>query len=174
VDACPESEVSIRVSLKIELFRIFVCLRVHVYAAVQTGSEIVTELGSVDRAHLAPLALGSTLVAAGLYQFTRVKRVCLTRCRSPLAFVTSYWRNGRVGALQMGLRHGIYCLGCCWALFAVLVAAGIMSIAWMLLLTVLVFVEKVLPYGQRYASLIGLVLVALGLGIGSGAIPNLS
>jgi predicted metal-binding membrane protein len=145
-----------------------------VYAAVQTGSDIATKLASLDRAQWAPLTLGATLVAAGLYQFTRIKRICLTRCRSPFAFVMSYWRNGRLGAFQMGLRHGAYCLGCCWALFAVLVAAGIMSIAWMLLLTVLVFVEKVLPYGQRSASLIGLALVALGLEIGSGAIPNFS
>jgi predicted metal-binding membrane protein len=145
-----------------------------VYAAVQTGSDITTELASVDRAEWAPLALGATLVAAGLYQFTRIKHVCLTRCRSPFAFVTSYWRSGRVGALQMGIRHGTYCLGCCWALFAVLIAAGVMSIAWMLLLTVLVFAEKVLPYGHRAATLIGLAFVALGLGIGSGAIPNLS
>jgi predicted metal-binding membrane protein len=144
-----------------------------VYAAVQTGSDIATKLASSDRAQWAPLTLGATLVAAGLYQFTRIKRICLTRCRSPFAFVMSYWRNGRLGAFQMGLRHGAYCLGCCWALFAVLVAAGIMSIAWMLLLTVLVFVEKVLPYGDRSASFIGLILVALGLGIGSGAIPNL-
>jgi len=145
-----------------------------VYAAVQTGSDIATELAPLNRAQWAPLILGATLVAAGLYQFTRIKRICLTRCRSPFAFLTFYWRNGRLGAFQMGLRHGAYCLGCCWALFAVLVAAGIMSIAWMLLLTLVVFVEKVLPYGQRSASLIGLALVALGLGIGSGAIPNFS
>jgi len=141
-----------------------------VYAVVQIGSDIATQLGFVERALWAPFALGSTLVVAGLYQFTPIKRICLTRCRSPFAFVTCYWRDGGFGALRMGLRHGVYCLGCCWALFAVLVAAGVMSIAWMLLLTVVVFVEKLLPYGQYAASLVGLALVVLGLGVGSGAV----
>jgi predicted metal-binding membrane protein len=142
-----------------------------VYALVQIGSDIAAQLASVERTLWAPFALGATLVVAGLYQFTPIKRICLTRCRSPFAFVTCYWRDGRLGALRMGLSHGVYCLGCCWALFAVLVAAGVMSIAWMLLLTVVVFMEKVLPYGQYVASLIGLGLVALGLGVGSGAVP---
>ena len=142
-----------------------------VYALVQIGSDIAAQLASVERTLWAPFALGATLVVAGLYQFTPIKRICLTRCRSPFAFVTCYWRDGRLGALRMGLSHGVYCLGCCWALFAVLVAAGVMSIAWMLLLTVVVFMEKVLPSGQYVASLIGLALVALGLGVGSGAVP---
>ena len=142
-----------------------------VYAAIQIGSDLATQLASVERAHWVPFALGATLIVAGLYQFTPIKRVCLTRCRSPFAFVTCYWREGRLGALWMGIRHGVYCLGCCWALFAVLVAAGVMSIAWMLLLTVLVFVEKALPYGQHTARIIGFALVALGLGVGSGAVP---
>lgn len=141
-----------------------------VYAAVQIGSDIATQLTSLERARWAPLALGATLVTAGLYQFTPMKRICLTRCRSPFAFVALYWRDGRLGALRMGMRHGAYCLGCCWALFAVLVAAGVMSLAWMLLLTAVVFVEKVLPDGQRAASLIGLALVGLGLGVGVGAV----
>jgi predicted metal-binding membrane protein len=141
-----------------------------VYGAVQTGSDIATQLAPLERARWAPLALGATLVTAGLYQFTPIKRICLTRCRSPFAFVALYWRDGRLGALRMGLQHGAYCLGCCWALFAVLVAAGVMSLAWMLLLTGVVFVEKALPYGPRAASLIGLALVALGLGVGSGAV----
>jgi predicted metal-binding membrane protein len=87
-----------------------------------------------------------------------------------IAVTGAYGFSGKYIALRMGLQHGAYCLGCCWALFAVLVAAGVMSLAWMLLLTGLVFVEKVLPYGPRAASLIGLALVALGLGVGSGAV----
>ena len=142
-----------------------------VYVLVQIGSEIVTGLTSADRAIWAPLALGATLVAAGLYQFTPIKRVCLIHCRSPFAFVAQHWRDGRVGALRMGLRHGAYCLGCCWALFAVMVAAGVMSLAWMLLLTLVVFVEKVLPHGRRAAPMIGVALVVLGLVVASGAVP---
>jgi predicted metal-binding membrane protein len=142
-----------------------------VYVLVQVGSETATLLSSADRASLAPLALGVTLVAAGLYQFTPIKRVCLTHCRSPFAFVAQYWRDGWLGALQMGIRHGTYCLGCCWALFAVLVAAGVMSLAWMLLLTLAVFVEKVLPQGQRISTSIGVAFFALGLAVASGAVP---
>jgi predicted metal-binding membrane protein len=141
-----------------------------VYAAVQIGSDIATRLTSLERARWAPLALGATLVTAGLYQFTPIKRICLTRCRSPFTFVALSWRDGRLGALRMGLQHGAYCLGCCWALFAVLVAAGVMSLAWMLLLAALVFVEKVLPDGPCAASVIGLALVALGLVLASGAV----
>jgi predicted metal-binding membrane protein len=142
-----------------------------VYVLVQIGSDFVTGLAAADRASWAPLALGATLLAAGLYQFTPIKRVCLTHCRSPLAFVAQHWRDGRLGALQMGLRHGGYCLGCCWALFAVMVAAGVMSLAWMLLLTLLVFVEKVLPHGWRAAPVIGVALMVLGLMVASGAVP---
>ena len=108
-----------------------------VHGLVQIGSDVATGLTSADRASWAPVALGATLLAAGLYQFTPLKRVCLIHCRSPFAFVAQHWRDGRIGALQMGLRHGGYCLGCCWALFAVMVAAGVMSLAWMLLLTLL-------------------------------------
>src|SRR4029079_6937742 len=123
-----------------------------------------------ERSTWAPLALGATLIAAGLYQFTRLKRVCLSHCRSPLAFVAQHWRDGRTGALAMGLRHGLYCFGCCWALFAVLTAAGVMSLAWMLLLTLVVFVEKLLPRGHRFEAAIGIVLIALGVAVSFGMI----
>jgi predicted metal-binding membrane protein len=141
-----------------------------VHGLVQIGSDVATGLTSADRASWAPVALGATLLAAGLYQFTPLKRVCLIHCRSPFAFVAQHWRDGRIGALRMGLRHGGYCLGCCWALFAVMVAAGVMSLAWMLLLTLLVFIEKVLPQGRRAAPVIGVALIILGLMVASGAL----
>jgi predicted metal-binding membrane protein len=141
-----------------------------VYVLVQIGSDLATRLTSTDRSNWAPLALGATLLASGLYQFTPIKRVCLTHCRSPFAFVAQHWRDGRAGALQMGLRHGAYCLGCCWALFAVMVAAGVMSLAWMLLLTLVVFVEKVLPQGRRSSHMIGVALILLGVLVASSAV----
>jgi predicted metal-binding membrane protein len=141
-----------------------------VYALVQIGSEVATRLAAPERAVWAPLALAATLIAAGLYQFTPAKRVCLGHCRSPFGFVARHWRDGRVGALGMGVRHGLYCLGCCWALFAVLAAAGVMSLAWMLLLTLVVFAEKVLPQGRRASTVVGVVLVALGLLVAGGAV----
>jgi predicted metal-binding membrane protein len=142
-----------------------------VYAMVQLGSELATILAPAERHRWAPLALGSILVAAGLYQFTPIKNTCLSHCRSPLAFVAQHWRAGRRGALAMGLRHGAYCLGCCWALFAVMGAAGIMSLAWMLLLTLIVFVEKVLPQGRRAAAAIGVALILLGIVVALGGVP---
>lgn len=147
-----------------------------VYALVQIGSDAATRLAPTDRASWAPLALGATLVAAGLYQFMPLKHVCLNHCRSPWAFVAQHWREGRAGALWMGLRHGTYCLGCCWALFAVLVAAGVMSLAWMLLLTLVVFAEKVLPQGRRAAAAVGVALIALGLLVAGGTVsmPSLA
>lgn len=141
-----------------------------VYVLVQLGSDFATSLDPPQRSNWAPLALGATLCVAGLYQFTTFKHVCLSHCRSPLAFVAQHWRDGRVGALKMGLRHGLYCFGCCWALFAVLVAAGVMSVAWMLLLTLVVFVEKLMQAGQRFEGALGIVLVALGIVVSFGAI----
>jgi predicted metal-binding membrane protein len=140
------------------------------YVSVQVGSELATSLAPADRSKWAPLALGLTVAAAGLYQFTPIKRVCLTHCRSPLAFIALHWRDRRLGALRMGLRHGAYCFGCCWALFAVLIAAGVMSMAWMLLLTLVVFVEKMLPQGPRAGAVTGVALIAVGTVVASGAI----
>jgi predicted metal-binding membrane protein len=141
-----------------------------VYVLVQLGSGLATSLDPLERSKWAPLALGATLGVAGLYQLTTLKHICLTHCRSPLAFIARHWRSGRFGALEMGLRHGLYCLGCCWALFAVLVATGIMSVAWMLLLTLAVFVEKLLPRGSRFAGALGIVLMALGIVVSLGVI----
>ena len=136
---------------------------------MQSRSDLAGRLGAADRATWGPLALGAVLVAAGLYQLTPLKRVCLDHCRSPFAFVTAL--AGRTaGALRMGVGHGAYCLGCCWALFAVLVAAGVMSLAWMLLLTLVVFAEKVLPLGRRASPMIGVALIVLGLLVASGAL----
>ena len=134
-----------------------------VYGLVQVGADASSYLGSVDRAIWGPLVLGVTLVGAGVYQFTPLKRVCLRHCRSPMAFVALHWRDGRLGAVRMGIWHGAYCLGCCWALFAILVVAGIMSLAWMLVLTLVVFAEKVFPHGQRVSATIGVALIVLGV-----------
>ena len=140
-----------------------------VYILVQAGSLVAAHLTSAERERWAPVALGAVLVGAGLYQFTPLKRTCLAHCRSPLAFVALHWRDGRTGALRMGLRHGVYCLGCCWALFAVLVAAGVMSVAWMLLLTLVIAIEKLLPLGQRASAGIGVGLIVLGVAVASGS-----
>jgi predicted metal-binding membrane protein len=139
------------------------------YALIQLGRELASGIGAGGRDTWAPIALGATLVLAGLYQLTPLKRVCLDHCRTPLGFVMTHWREGRLGALRMGGVHGAYCLGCCWALFAVLVAAGVMSLAWMLLLTLVVFAEKVIPHGKRVSVAVGVGFVVLGLLVAGGA-----
>lgn len=87
---------------------------------------------------------GGLLVAAGAYQLTPVKDICLRHCRTPLAFVMTHWRDGRAGAIKMGL----YCMGCCWLLFLILIPLGVMNVAAMAAVALLVLVEKVLPWGR--------------------------
>jgi predicted metal-binding membrane protein len=106
---------------------------------------------------------GAVLVAAGFYQFSPLKRRCLTKCRSPLSFILGSWRDGRGGAFLMGLQHGMYCLGCCWLLFVILFPLGVMNVAAMAVITLLIFAEKSLPIGRRAAQLAAAVLVMYGV-----------
>ncbi len=137
------------------------------WVLVRLISDQLGRLHPVERGTWAPIALGAILILVGLYQLTPLKRVCLDHCRTPLGFVMTHWRDGRSGALRMGMVHGLYCLGCCWALFAILVAAGVMSLAWMLLLTLVVFAEKVLPRGRRMSHVVGAAFLVLGLLVAS-------
>ncbi len=110
-----------------------------------------------------PYLAGAILIVAGAYQVTPWKWACLTHCRSPLGFLMSHWRDGQFGALQMGLRHGAYCLGCCWALMCVLFVVGVMNLVWVALLTGLVLIEKVGRTGIMVARLAGGVMVLAGV-----------
>ena len=103
------------------------------------------------------------LVIAGIYQFTPMKRICLARCRSPLGFVLGEWRGGTWGAFVMGLRHGLYCVGCCWALMTLLFVGGVMNLYWIAALSLVVAVEKLTTYGERLGLLLGNVLIAAGI-----------
>jgi predicted metal-binding membrane protein len=103
------------------------------------------------------------LMVAGAWQLVPAKAVCLSRCRSPFAFLVMAWRDGLRGALRMGLQHGLYCTGCCWALMLLLFAAGVMNLAWIAFLSLLVLVEKLLPRGMVVARVCGVALCAGGL-----------
>jgi predicted metal-binding membrane protein len=105
---------------------------------------------------------GILLLSAGLYQRSPLKNLCLAKCRSPLSFILTSWRDGHAGAVRMGLKHGGYCLGCCWLLFAILFPLGIMNIAAMVALTLLVFAEKSLRLGTLIGRLAGAALSACG------------
>jgi predicted metal-binding membrane protein len=103
------------------------------------------------------------LLAAGVFQLTPLKTVCLRACRSPLGFLMGHWQPGTAGTLRLGLAHALYCVGCCWALMAVLVAAGAMGLAWVVLIALAVFAEKLVPRGELTARVLGLALIAVGV-----------
>jgi predicted metal-binding membrane protein len=110
-----------------------------------------------------PPLSGALLIIAGVVQFTPLKSVCLSACRSPLGFLMSDWQGGLWGAWRMGLRHGLNCLGCCWALMALLFVGGVMNILWIAALTILVAIEKVAPRGEPIAKALGAVMVGAGV-----------
>src|SRR5574341_1090138 len=110
-----------------------------------------------------PILGGLVLLAAGSFQWTPLKYTCLTRCRSPLGFLMTDWREGHRGALIMGLRHGTYCVGCCWILMALLFVAGVMNLLWVAAIAAFVLMEKVVPHGDLVGRVAGGVLVVAGL-----------
>ena len=102
------------------------------------------------------------LIAAGIYQWTPLKETCLRNCRSPLSILVNHWRPGRLGPLRVGLLKGFYCLGCCWVLMALLFVGGIMNLLWIAGLSLLVLIEKTLPWGGWSARVAGAVLASWG------------
>jgi predicted metal-binding membrane protein len=106
---------------------------------------------------------GVVLILAGIYQLTPLKRICLSKCRTPMSFIITSWRDGRAGAFRMGLEHGLYCAGCCWLLFVILLPLGMLNIAALALITALIFAEKSLSIGRQIAWVAGAALIAYGL-----------
>ncbi|MGH2768514.1 MAG: DUF2182 domain-containing protein [Actinomycetota bacterium] len=109
----------------------------------------------------ASMLAGGILVAAGVYQFTPLKSVCLRHCRNPVEFL-AHWKEGLAGAARMGVKHGLYCVGCCWGLMLVLFAVGLANIAWMGFLAAVIFLEKIAPFGWAVRKGVGAGLVVLG------------
>jgi predicted metal-binding membrane protein len=114
---------------------------------------------------------GGALIGAGVYQLTPFKYLCLAQCRSPMGFLLTSWRDGALGAFRMGMHHGAYCLGCCWSLMVVLFVMGTMNLVWMGLLTIAIFVEKIVPHGVTMGKAIGVVLIFFGLVMTIGLVP---
>ena len=109
------------------------------------------------------LLSGAILIIAGIYQFTPLKDVCLNQCRTPLGFIMTAWKDGNMGALKMGLHHGLFCVGCCWALMLILFAVGVMNMLWVILITIFVLLEKVLPISPTATRMItGVALIIWG------------
>jgi predicted metal-binding membrane protein len=177
----------------VPLVRLFVPLTAHLphpvvtriaflcgYLAIWSGFAAVAMMGDSGVAALvrmrtwpvAPseLVLGATLVVAGLFQFSRLKHACLTACRSPWAFLWQHYRRGVRGGWTLGVRHGVLCLGCCWALMLIMFGAGLSSLLWMLALTGVMVVEKTVPYGARLVAPLGGALVLAGVVVTVGAV----
>ena len=124
-------------------------------------AEAIAARASLSAASAARIG-GGVLVAAGLYQLTPLKDACLSKCRTPISFIMTSWRDGVTGAVRMGLVHGAYCLGCCWLLFVILFPLGIMNIAAMAVITLIIFAEKTLVWGRLAAGTTAAALVAYG------------
>ncbi len=123
-----------------------------------------------------PYAAAAVIAIAAVYQLTPLKDVCLAKCRSPLAFVVGSWRDGPLGVYRMGIEHGAWCVGCCWALMATLFALGLMSLGWMAAIAALIALEKLLPWKKVANRGIALLLIALALGVAlaPGRVPGLT
>jgi predicted metal-binding membrane protein len=150
------------------------------YVAVWTAYSAVATLAqwglhaaallSHARGATSPLLGGAFLLAAGAFQFTRLRDACMSQCRSPVGFLLTQWRPGPWGALIMGVRHGAYCVGCCWVLMSLSLVLGVMNLVWMAVLTAFMLVEKVAPANETVSRAAGLVLVGWGLWVAAGAI----
>ena len=110
-----------------------------------------------------PVLGGFILIGTGIFQFTTFKQACLNHCRTPMGYFMTEWRDGRWGALVMGIRHGSYCVGCCWMLMALLFVSGVMNLFWMGVITAYVLAEKVLPGGKKVSWAIGFVMIGWGI-----------
>ena len=138
------------------------------FAVATVGGWIGGDVLAWDRA--GRWIAGGTLLVAAIYELTPLKDVCLGKCRSPLGFLLGAWRSGGWGALQMGVRHGAWCIGCCWALMASLFALGVMSIVWMAVIAGLIAFEKLIP--SRRAATYGTAAILLVLAVLVLAAPD--
>jgi predicted metal-binding membrane protein len=144
------------------------------YGAFELGKAVLGDQLAWDSA--GRWVAGGTLILAAAYELTPAKEVCLSKCRSPLGFLVGAWRDGKSGALDMGIRHGAWCVGCCWALMASLFALGVMSLAWMAFVAALIALEKTLPWGRavKYGTAALLLVVGILLLAAPDAIPGLT
>lgn len=131
-------------------------------AALQIGLTRAAALHPMAMKLESPAAQGSVLLLAGVFQLTPLKNACLSHCRSPVGFFMTSWREGRGGALVMGLSHGLFCIGCCWALMALMFAVGCMNMLWIAGLTGFVLLEKLGPFPRLVNRASGLTLIAAG------------
>jgi predicted metal-binding membrane protein len=150
------------------------------YLVTWTGFSAVATLGQWGlhsaalltpmMASASPLLGGALLVGAGVYQFTPLKDACLSHCRTPMGFLMAEWREGKTGALVMGMRHGLYCVGCCWLMMALLFVGGVMNLVWVALIAAYILVEKVVPARMWLSRIAGIAAIAWGLWLVAGLV----
>jgi predicted metal-binding membrane protein len=133
------------------------------YGVLELGRSLSIDALAWDSA--GPYAAGGVILAAAAYQLTPAKDVCLRKCRDPMDFVLGDWKPGSGGALRMGVDHGAWCVGCCWALMAALFALGVMSLAWMALVAALIAIEKLLPWKAIANGGVAALLAVLAIGV---------
>jgi predicted metal-binding membrane protein len=128
------------------------------WALERTGLVSAVMMGSQSR-----WLSGAVLIAAGLYQLSPLKNICLAHCRTPTSFLSRHWRPHATGALRLGALHGAYCVGCCWMLMALLFAGGVMNLIWIAALAILVLIEKAMPQGQWVGRSVGVAVICWGV-----------
>ena len=132
-------------------------------AALAQGGLHAATLLSPMMETTSPVLGGIILIAAGVFQFTPLKHACLSHCRTPLGFFMAEWREGKMGALVMGVRHGAFCVGCCWLIMALLFVAGVMNLFWIAVIAAYVLAEKLLPGGHKVSWGIGALMIGWGV-----------
>lgn len=138
------------------------------FSAVFAGIQVWMQARSLltpAMSSASPWLAGGILVVAGLFQFSKLKEVCLNGCRSPVSYFMTEWREGYGGALWMGLKHGVHCVGCCWVLMALLFVAGVMNLLWMAVITAFVLAEKLWAKGELFGRIGGVAMIVWGLGL---------
>jgi predicted metal-binding membrane protein len=148
------------------------------YLTMWTGFSLLATIGQwglLEARLVSPMMVASSpilsagvLVATGVFQFTQLKNRCLFQCRNPLAFVAAHWRKGARGAFALGIRHGIYCVGCCWLLMLLLFVLGVMNLLWVALLAAFVLLEKILPSARWFDRLSGVIFIGWGAALLAG------
>jgi predicted metal-binding membrane protein len=157
-----------RPAVPVALFTLSYLLVWTVYAAAAATAQWKLHrltLLSPAMASASPILAGGLLIAAGLYQWMPLKGACLSHCRSPLGFFSTEWREGARGALLMGMRHGSFCVGCCWLLMALLFVAGVMNLVWVAAIAGFVLLEKLVRGGETLGRVAGVALVCWGVWI---------
>ena len=136
-----------------------------VYALVAASAQwLLARQGLLDGGSIGHLAGGTVFFGAGLYQFSALKQACLSQCQRPFPFFFANWTTERAGVLRLGVRQGMFCLGCCWAIMLVMFAVGAMNVIWMAVLGVLMTIEK-LSTTRRFSEVLGFVFIAIGFGM---------